>query len=58
MTLHIGRVTSEVHSTAPAAPDAPPQQASTVWEDRLRLAAQLDRLERDRLRTATGGDDD
>lgn len=58
MTLHIGQVTSEVHSTAPVAPDTPAGQDATVWDERMRLAAHLARIERDRLRTATGSDDD
>ncbi|GAA3650819.1 hypothetical protein GCM10022237_08210 [Nocardioides ginsengisoli] len=58
MTVHIGQVTSEVHSAAPVVPDAPAQQETPAWEERMRVAALVERVARDRARTATGGIDD
>jgi len=58
MTVHIGQVTSEVHSGAPVMPDAPANPETPVWEERMRVAALVERIARDRARTATGGVDD
>ena len=57
MPLYIGQVTSEVYSTAPVAP-VEAGAAPTVWEERLRIAAIVDRVARDRHRTSTGDGDD
>lgn len=57
MTVHIGEITSEVATGAAAVgPDAAGE--ADEWEERARLAAMLERLERDRHRTATGYGDD
>lgn len=58
MTVHIGQVTSEVHSAAPVVPDPPGHSESPAWEERMRVAALVERIARDRARTATGGADD
>ncbi len=54
MSVHVGRVTSEVTttSTSTSAGDSPPQ--GSEWEERARIAAAMERLRRDRARTATG----
>jgi hypothetical protein len=53
MSVHIGEVTSEVTATtAEPLPSAEP--APSVWQERVRIEAILERLARDRLRTATG----
>lgn len=57
MPLYIGQVTSEVYSTAPVAP-VEAGTAPSVWEERLRIAAIVDRVARDRHRTSTGDGDD
>lgn len=61
MTVHIGQITSEVDAatarpTAP--PPAPPGAEVGEWEERARVAARLDRIARDRLRTSTEHGDD
>jgi hypothetical protein len=53
MTVHIGEVTSEVTATTVETPPAPAAEAG-VWEERLRIEAIVERLARDRERTATG----
>ena len=61
MSVHVGRITSEVHSTAPAAAPADSAEGAeeaSPWEERIRLAGLLEATERDRLRTATGAADD
>ena len=59
MTVHVGRLTSEVRSTAdPADTPAAEMEEGSVWEERVRVAATLERVARDRRRTATGCDDD
>jgi hypothetical protein len=59
MSIHVGQITSEVRA-APAAgpPDASSGDASSVWDERVRIAAALQRVARDRRRTATGLADD
>lgn len=57
MTVHIGQVTSEVHSVAPVAPDPPDHESTPAWEQRMRIAALVERVARDRARTDTGGGD-
>ncbi|MGW1346191.1 hypothetical protein ACWCOV_34415 [Kribbella sp. NPDC002412] len=54
MSIHIGEITSEVEATTaePAAAEA----AVSVWQERVRIEAILERLAADRLRTATGDD--
>jgi hypothetical protein len=53
MSVHIGEVTSEVTATtAEALPTTDPQ--TNPWQERMRIEATLERLARDRLRTATG----
>ena len=55
MTVHIGEVTSEVRTPAPAPPEAMAAGGgSNPWEERVRIAGLLDRLAGDRCRTATG----
>ena len=56
MTVHIGEITSEVSTEDAGSPG--PSTAPDPWEERATLAAALLRLERDRLRTATGYGDD
>mgnify|MGYP001254063636 CR=1 FL=1 len=53
MSVHIGEVTSDVTATSaePVPTTAPPP---TVWQERVRIEATLERLARDRQRTATG----
>jgi hypothetical protein len=62
MTVHVGQVTSEVHtSTGPtdaAAAAADGGAGVNPWEERARIAALIERISRDRLRTATGHGDD
>jgi hypothetical protein len=58
MTVHVGQVTSEVRSSAPVRPDAVGDEQSNVWEQRHRTAALVERVGRDRRRTATGVGDD
>lgn len=61
MTVHIGRVTSEVHSTSPGGSTTEPDagaEGDSEWEEQVRLAALLERTVRDQRRTATGCDDD
>jgi hypothetical protein len=57
MTVHVGEITSEVVAIDSAAPE---RQAGEVseWEERCRIEAIIERLSRDRLRTATGHGDD
>jgi hypothetical protein len=52
MSIHIGEITSEVEATTaePAAAAA----TTSVWQERVRIDAMLERLAADRLRTATG----
>lgn len=57
MTVHIGQITSEVRSFAPVHPDGATDTAKSPWDERVRVAAMLERVARDRLRTATGADD-
>jgi hypothetical protein len=56
MTVHVGQVTSEV--TATQTGGATGDEAETVWEQRCRIAAMVESLARDRLRTATGNGHD
>lgn len=58
MSVHIGRITSEVTTSAPVDAGAGDEQSDQPpdWEERARLAAVLERLTTDRLRTATGLD--
>ena len=53
MTVHVGELTSEVVATSEP-PARGPAEVS-VWEERHRIQAALERLDRDRARTATGG---
>ena len=54
MTVHVGRVTSDVTSTSePQTLNASDHEAEAPWEQQCRLKALLERLERDALRTAT-----
>ncbi|WP_250002270.1 hypothetical protein [Actinoplanes sp. M2I2] len=55
MSVHIGEVTSEVTATT-AEPYPSPEPAPSVWHERARTEAMLERIARDRLRTATGDD--
>ena len=50
MTVHVGELTSEV--VAVGEPPARTPEVS-VWEERHRIRAALDRIHRDRCRTAT-----
>ncbi|MGW0229329.1 hypothetical protein ACWDWO_13515 [Actinopolymorpha singaporensis] len=56
MTVHVGELTSEV--VAAEEPRTPSPAEVSVWEERLRIQATLDRLARDRARTATEGCDE
>jgi hypothetical protein len=57
MTVHVGEVLSEVSAAAPGGSSpAGPALGADEWEERARLADLLDRLQRDRLRTATEPD--
>ncbi len=58
MAVHIGLLTSEVHTSAPQAAEGAGDGEPSAWEQRARLSAQLERLARDRRRTATGHGDD
>ena len=61
MTVHIGQITSEVRSTAPGYPDRAADKAgkqASRWDERVRVAATLERVARDRRRTSTGVEDD
>ncbi|MBK5224427.1 MAG: hypothetical protein JJE52_16450 [Acidimicrobiia bacterium] len=60
MTVHVGQITSEVDagSARPAvAPVAASGASVDEWEERVRLAARLDRIARDLLRTSTEPND-
>ena len=52
MSIHIGEITSEVEATT--AEPAAGESAVSVWQERIRVDAMLERLAADRLRTATG----
>ena len=58
MTVHIGQITSEVRSSAPLPPDGAADREQSPWDERVRVAAMLERVARDRRRTSTGVDDD
>jgi hypothetical protein len=58
MTVHIGQITSEVRSTAPVHPDRTADKETSPWDERVRIAAMLERVARDRRRTSTGVEDD
>lgn len=58
MTVHVGQITSEVHTTSPGVAEREQPETADEWDERVRLAAQLERIARDRLRTATGYGDD
>lgn len=59
MTIHVGQITSEVRAAPAAGPtDAAAGEAGSVWDERVRVAAALQRVARDRRRTATGLADD
>jgi hypothetical protein len=55
MSVHVGRVTSEVSaSSASSATAAAESDESSAWQKRVEMAAMVERLRRDRSRTATG----
>jgi hypothetical protein len=58
MSVHVGRVTSEVTTTSATSAGTGEPEAGSEWDARARLAARLERLRRDRSRTATGVPDD
>lgn len=57
MTVHVGQVTSEVVAIEPGRAGAE-EEGETVWAQRCRIEAMVERLARDRLRTATGSGHD
>ena len=54
MTVHIGQITSEVTAPGGDAAGGHDGAGGSEWDERCRLEATLDRVARDRLRTATG----
>jgi hypothetical protein len=60
VTVHVGQITSEVTATGSGADGGGSGSGGdeSVWEERCRIEAVVDRLERDRLRTATGSGHD
>lgn len=54
MTVHVGEITSEVVATGNAGADRGGGDEVSVWEERRRMEAALQRLAVDRARTATG----
>ena len=60
MTVHVGQVTSEVRmsDTPRETTEAAAKSAASVWDERYRVAALLERVSADRRRTATGFGDD
>jgi hypothetical protein len=58
MTVHVGQITSEVRSEAPTHTEASSEDETSVWEERVRVSSSLERVARDRARTATGCSDD
>jgi len=54
MTVHVGEITSEVVAMGGAAGSEANGSEASVWEERCRTEATIERLARDRLRTATG----
>lgn len=52
MSIHIGEITSEVEATT--AEPAVAEATTSLWQERVRIDAMLERLAADRLRTATG----
>ena len=58
MTVHIGQITSEVRSTAPVQPGRAADKEASPWDERIQVAAMLERVARDRRRTSTGVEDD
>jgi hypothetical protein len=57
MTVHVGQITSEVTSV-PTPVGAPAPDKESVWAERERIEAVIERLSMDRRRTATGHGDD
>jgi hypothetical protein len=53
MTVHVGQITSEVVATAPGG-TAADDEGETVWAERCRIEAMVERVARDRMRTSTG----
>ena len=59
MNVHVGQITSEVRATPSPGSDGPASgDEASVWDQRVRAAAALQRVARDRRRTATGRADD
>lgn len=55
MSVHVGRITSDVTSIAePDVAADPHTETEAPWQRHCRIQAVLDHLERDRHRTATG----
>lgn len=54
MTVHVGEITSEVLASGTAADGPGPGGEVSVWEERCRTEAILERLALDRSRTSTG----
>jgi hypothetical protein len=55
MSVHVGELTSEVVAAAETSAGAP---EVSLWEQRCRMAATVERLARDRARTATSCEHD
>jgi hypothetical protein len=58
MTVHIGEITSEVVTSGSAAPATGATGGTPVWDEAARVERLVERVNRDRLRTATGHGDD
>ncbi|MDH3754612.1 MAG: hypothetical protein OEU32_12135 [Acidimicrobiia bacterium] len=58
MTVHIGEVVSEVSANGRTSAAEAATDEESVWAERARIEALIERLARDRCRTSTGGGDD
>lgn len=58
MPVHIGQITSEVRSAAPAPGARSDDEEVTRWEASTRIMATIAAAERRRRRTSTGQGDD
>ncbi len=58
MTVHVGRISSEVTDTARPEAAAPTGDQASPWAEQATLESAIEQATRDRLRTSTGHGDD